>query len=370
MRAFVMCDGEEAQISVFQELEIRNLLQQAGIDFGKTPASCSAILQSSDVSIFFKLTKQVLKTIHQQPYRRDHLTRNLKTAFIHYRQRNGDSTICNLSSAVETKIIDALQQISYAIHKTLNPDVIIKGYIECGQDGPLSLNSSGQETYEKYDKCISKCTRSLTNAECQVMRENFPYFVGIMRQRGKITEAEMDEKGIPNYNCHDSDNKPKDQRALHKQRATVMNSDDVISQFIDYQQLRINRQLELEQRRAFRDATVEQRQANKTAKEAEKRRRESMTADEKREEANAKRRVTLARKRLEQQQDHGLQHQILPHVGIANRLAVEQQNDTGASDLDGSDGDNSRDSGDADGASELFFDSYEELNEENIEQFL
>ena len=67
------------------------------------------------------------------------------------------------------------------------------------------------------------------------MREHLPHFVGIMRQRGRITEADMNEKGIPNYNWLDTDKKPKEQRSLHKQRAVIMNAEEVVAQFIDYQ---------------------------------------------------------------------------------------------------------------------------------------
>ncbi len=109
-----------------------------------------------------------------------------------------------------------------------------------------------------------------------------PHFVGIMRQRGKITEAEMNERQIPNYSNFDSDRKPKDQRALHKQRAVVMNADDVVSQFIDYQQQRDARRAALEARRIHREATAAERQATKAARAAEKRRRSLLTEEEKR----------------------------------------------------------------------------------------
>lgn len=310
MRAFVMCDGEESQIRVFQELAIRQLFRDNLIDFGKTPASCSAILQSSDVSMFFKATKQVLKNIQTQPYKSAILERNLKTAFVHCRQRNGPDTVAGMSSAMESKIINGLQQIVFVIHKELCPDIIKKGYIECGQDAPISLDDNGQLTYQKYEQCIRKCTRLLATAEVETMREHFEHFVGIMRQRGKITEAEMDEKGIPNYNHHDTDKKPKDQRALHKQRATVMNADDVVQQFIDYQQLRTTHRLQMEQRRAARAATAGQREAAKLAREAEKRRRQGLTDEEKRAEANAKRRATAERKRLERLEQQNQQHQL------------------------------------------------------------
>jgi hypothetical protein len=146
--------------------------------------------------------------------------------------------------------------------------------------------------------------KKLSVQEDQVMKDNLPHFAEIMRQRGKITEAEMDAKGIPNYNNFDSDRKPKDQRALHKQRAAVMNADDVVAQFIDYQRQRAAHIANREARQKLREDTADERQAAKAAKEAEKRRRSLLSPDEKREEANAKRRATIARKREEQLQRH------------------------------------------------------------------
>ena len=134
MRAFVMCDGEESRMRIlFQKEDIRQLLILNLIDLGKTPASCSAILQSSDVSMFFKATKQFLKNIHTQSYKNAILERNLITAFAAYYQRNGENTRRGISPAMQSKIINGLQQIVCAIHKMLNPDIIIKGYIESGQ---------------------------------------------------------------------------------------------------------------------------------------------------------------------------------------------------------------------------------------------
>ena len=332
MRAFVMCDGEESQIRVFQKEEIRQSLNLNLIDLGKTPASCSAILQSSDVSMFFKTTKQLLKNSQTQPYKNATLERSLTTAFHAYHQRNGENTRRGISPAMQSKIINSLQQIVFVIHKTLNPDIIIKGYIDCGQNAPISLDDNGEATFTKYEQCIKKCTRQLTNGEFQIMRENLPHFVSIMRQHGKITEAQMDEKGIPNYNHLDTDKKPKNERALHKQRATVMNSEDVVSQFIDYQQRRLTHQAEMEHRRQQRDATLMQRQIAKAAKDAEKRRRLTMTEEEKRAEASAKRRATNERKRLERmeqqnheriQRDNQIQNQV-QNEQIQNQVQNEQ----------------------------------------------
>lgn len=65
MRAFITCDGEPAQIKVFQEEEMIKLFKDHDIDFAKTPASCSGICQASDVSKYFCATKcDIKKTVH------------------------------------------------------------------------------------------------------------------------------------------------------------------------------------------------------------------------------------------------------------------------------------------------------------------
>jgi hypothetical protein len=80
MRAFVTCDGEEAQIKVFQETAMRKLFKDVLIDFGKTPASCSAICQSSDVSDFFKGMKKLLRGVNNDNWKNAPLTKKLTTA--------------------------------------------------------------------------------------------------------------------------------------------------------------------------------------------------------------------------------------------------------------------------------------------------
>ena len=312
MRAFVMCDGEEAQIRVFQEPEIKLLLEENLIDFGKTPASCSGITQSSDVSFFFKATKASLKNIHTKNYQDPSLERNLKTAFLHFRTGNGPTTITSFTAAKETKLVDALQQICYTIHETIKPSIIENGYIWCGQNAPISLDANGNETMAKYEACMAKCTTQLSVEQCENLRSNFPYFVEIMRTRGRITEAEMDAKGIPSFAEFDSNRTPKDQRALHKQRAVIMNSEECIAQYQAYQQRKLNRITQIEGNRANVEQNRAAVAARKEAVAAEKRRRAGLTDDEKREEANAKRRATIARNRLQREE-------------LANQLQVNDE---------------------------------------------
>lgn len=63
MRAFVYCDGEEKQLECFQEAQQLSLLDNYLIDLGKTPASCFAVTQSSDIQKFFKAAKKIMNNV-------------------------------------------------------------------------------------------------------------------------------------------------------------------------------------------------------------------------------------------------------------------------------------------------------------------
>jgi hypothetical protein len=82
MRAFVTCDGEAKQIEVFQEPEMVQFFKLNLIDFGKTPASCSGISQSSDVSRYFSNTKRAMKTwVHESNFKNAILEREILASF-------------------------------------------------------------------------------------------------------------------------------------------------------------------------------------------------------------------------------------------------------------------------------------------------
>lgn len=60
MRGFLTCDGKPYQNEVFQEPEMIDAFKTAILDFTKSPASCSAICQSSEASNFFKASEKML----------------------------------------------------------------------------------------------------------------------------------------------------------------------------------------------------------------------------------------------------------------------------------------------------------------------
>jgi hypothetical protein len=80
----------------------------------------------------------------------------------------------------------------------------------------------------------------------------------------------MDALNIPSVNHLDSDKKPKDERALHKQRAVIMNKEDCVNSYKAYQ---ANKQQKLVKSATRKEKTNELR----LAKEAQKVRRDSVT---------------------------------------------------------------------------------------------
>jgi hypothetical protein len=172
------------------------------------------------------------------------------------------------------------------MQKVLNKSVVRNGYVMCGQDAPIGLNYDKEPTMDKFNAQMRLCKARITTEDMDILVQQFPKMVEIMRARGTVTELEMDELGIPNVNNLDSDSKAKDARALHKQRAVIMNMDDCISKYKLYQQ-----------RNATRSKSTEARKTLTTTKAAEKRRRDNMTPEEKKLEAAAKRKATLAAKK-------------------------------------------------------------------------
>ncbi len=61
--SFVSCDGEAIVLDQVFSVETYGILRDADIDVGKIPASCSGILQPSDVSPLFRAAKEKLRSL-------------------------------------------------------------------------------------------------------------------------------------------------------------------------------------------------------------------------------------------------------------------------------------------------------------------
>ena len=261
MRAFITCDGEAKQIEVFQEQDIIDLLKENLIDLGKTPASCSAICQSSDVSSFFKAAKKRLRftcsnKAHKVDLKKTDIGIFLTEEVFSQREKMPD--------AMKSKLIDGLQYIAATIQDTLKPSMIREGYESIGQY-PID-----------FDKAMSHVSRKhpISIAQMEHMRATEGDMIAIYRARGNVTETDMDELGIMTVNDGGRRRKPKHLRVLHQQRAVIMNSEDCIAKFKIYKtQEELNKEataLRKAQRKAASDLKKAQEAEAKAAHKKQK----------------------------------------------------------------------------------------------------
>ena len=271
MRAFVVCDGEPSQIQVFQEHRILEIMAEALIDFGKSPASCSAITQASDDSDFFKASKKKLVRIRETDYINQGLDGRIKQIVSGRVTLDGES---RFTSAKKLLICNSLQQVVYSIKHVMTPEIVKTGYKRIGQY-PVSFLTS-----------MSRCSRVISARDMEHMQEALPAMVEIFRTKGILTEEQMDAAGILSVNDEASNNRPKDDRPLHQQRSVIMNSVDCIAQYRSYVNYRTaepaRRAAAAELRevsRAARERKAEDVKARRELKDAEKLRRSNLTAD-------------------------------------------------------------------------------------------
>jgi len=258
MRAFVYCDGEEAQIRVLQEPDILSQLSDTLIDLGKSPASCSAKHQASDVSSWFKVSKKKQKTLTPEEYRNDVLKGRINTVLAN----------TGLSSDKRKKALFGLLSLVYTFKVTLNPAIVAHGYEKCGQS-PID-----------FKKIINQCTKKPTIDELKKMELALPSMISCFQANGHITEQAFNEADIVSNSNEQSNKRPKDERALQCQRACLMTHVDSVARYIDY----------IAVRNAAPRIAEEKKQAAKVQKEAierlkknEKLEKEKVAADKKEE---------------------------------------------------------------------------------------
>lgn len=263
MRAFLTCDGEEEQIRVFLEPEIREIFADKCIDLGKTPASCSGALQSSDVSKFFLASKKVLKHTNDISTVRNILATRISTLLQSIHVINPDR---------KTKVLQALLRIHHAINETLTPKIVQEGYRVSGFE-PLSI-----------DAVFNRCTSKLKEDPWKNIVDAVPVLCESMSRNGFLTEAEMDILGIPILD--DNSKVPKDKRALHQQRAVMINAEEAVTKYINRRAERVASKAAAAARKANRPAELaeKQRQQAETLRIREEKKRKREAARQKEEE--------------------------------------------------------------------------------------
>lgn len=209
MRAFVTCDGEQEQIKVFQEDGMLKVFEDVLVDFGKIAASCSGSHQSSDASPLFMAIKKKLQAVDETNYKSPLIVEAVKEVL----------TDSGYSHAMKAKIIESLQKIVKTIRSVMTAEMVIAGYERTGQFPVNFAKAMRQSTYTYTMKEWATITGAVDRA------------VAIYRLRGALTEAEMDALEIPSVNDDQANQRPKDERMLHQQRAVIMNSADCIAKY-------------------------------------------------------------------------------------------------------------------------------------------
>lgn len=216
MRAFVTCDGEALQIKNFLRTTMLELFAEAYIDYGKTPASCSGISQSSDLSPFFKVCKRRLAEVMKNNLWRDDLL-NHYTMEAFTEMRGG-----TIPGERKKKMATALEKVVDCVKATLTHDRIKLGYKLCGQY-PVDL-------IQAMDRCPNY--RKMSKRGRDIIRASEDACVEQFKMHGQLTEEFMDELNIPSSVLRRD--VPKDQRVLHQQRAVLMNLPPRIAAYNEY----------------------------------------------------------------------------------------------------------------------------------------
>ncbi len=215
--AFVYCDGEASQIAVIQKPENLSLLKSLNILIGKSPASCSGILQASDVADTFKAIKKRLKRGEGVIDFTEDVNEDIMTIL---------NEMGGFTAEKKAIIIDALEYISFSVVNCARRDTVSAGYKRTGQF-PVDFN-----------KTMSLTTYRFKPAEINAVIEAVPHLVEHMRKYGELTEALMDKHNIPNLNSLRWSSKDNDTRPLSNQRAVIMNSETCIKKHIERMKLR------------------------------------------------------------------------------------------------------------------------------------
>jgi len=188
-------------------------LHDARIVLGKTPASCSAVTQASDISEDFKAEKKVMKSA---------ANRQWDNVVIRTQLHNVFRATTSFSSEEVKLCINSLLQLSYSAKATLNQHIVVNGYTKFGQQGG-SLD---------FYKIMSACRAPIAPRDLQHMKRQLKQMVVKMKLNTQITEADMDAANIADYAVRlegrRGNGTPKDQRVIHQRRACVLNHEQTL----------------------------------------------------------------------------------------------------------------------------------------------
>ncbi len=207
--SFVSCDGEAIVLEQVFSTETFAMLRDANIDVGKIPASCSGILQPSDVSPLFRAAKTKLRNMLLKHLVGDNpvVEKNIMKVFDNLEVKYNLS----IGSGQKKKATKACIGIAHATQEVTRPRLVIAGFDDCGL---CPLNST-----KLMKQCYIPITPQLMTTFMNATNDHVKYFL----QHGHLTELVMTQAAIPVFDA-DRDT-PRDDSALHHERAVLLTHD-------------------------------------------------------------------------------------------------------------------------------------------------
>lgn len=261
---FYSMDGEELQMRNFMSDIFVTYFDQMQVTLGKHSASCSAIGNALDGGHLHMATKTKARHLEEEDIKyakaaiENHLDETLVTLFISKAERLRALEITNTavesvsslrrsnnilkecgkplitptaSKAKRDMITDRLMRVLVAYQYVLTQNIVVHSFRRLGQ----VLDPEDPE--EDFLECkMATCDLLISEDTMNIMRGAFPTLCDYMREHGNLSEDIMDIWNIPSTPSNDRRSAPKHLRALHQQRAAILNHKCVRERYNEYKQ--------------------------------------------------------------------------------------------------------------------------------------
>ena len=216
-KAFYLTDGEYTQLAGLMDEEVRPLILAQKAALVKGCCSMSATSNSLDAGNIHKGTKKV--ALHMP---------DAEVFFgMEAVQKQMDELLAvhwsHLPKERRDLIVDRLLRVNAANSKVLSKKIIQHSFQKSGQVAP----DFGPIDFLNAKMALLPKGMAVSTATCEAVRAAFPRVVECVLARGKVTEKELDQLGVPATESDDRRTAAKDARPVTNQRCLVLNHADV-----------------------------------------------------------------------------------------------------------------------------------------------
>lgn len=215
--AWFQLDGEQTQISCYEEEAILEDLAENLIIVGKPPASTTEVTQPCDVGTIFKASKSHLhRLLMEEDTELTQLERNLynnlhEAMIAHYRKNSTSA----LNYTAMKKAKDGILKIRKSLFKMLDSDRISESFLKAGIS-PFNI-----------ERIFHNLKAEITPEEKMHVLSKLPELQKIMAEEGEISDAAMSrlkiKKSYENEADTSWDNKP-----LNHRRSVILTHKKVV----------------------------------------------------------------------------------------------------------------------------------------------